>query len=338
MPKDIDVVDLKLHGACIPDQDPFNPNSLNGASFMQYNCNNRSIAYQCNRDCSFCNTSKSIEGELLQCVGAVEKKFYREGANMSNLAAGDFTLRSFTTTRFRANPDRCTFYTVTSYFRPDETSGVKGADAACSNSMPLVQVVRDNKATKGQDCAQVQCTDVTIGDGNLTGLSFNVKCYDSIPARPGTPEGGPGWYLIESTWYNNQCKDSGLDSSVRLSIKHGECSLNSVTKDGTYIKLDLGNLIMTYYGAGDRGCKDTIRTESLKDQLKTDAPKCAAKYVCGGTTMYDLNKNDPATATRLDCSTNFVSSALERNSAQRALSPAAARYLAPFALILYFTS
>ena len=29
-----------------------------------------------------------------------------------------------------------------------------------------------------------------------------------------------GWYLIEKTWFNNLCKDSGLDANIRLALQH----------------------------------------------------------------------------------------------------------------------
>ena len=107
MAQHVEVVDLKLHVACIPEQvlapsflmshaqlplretahcdsgtsapaalmqmgccqDPFVPASLHGGSFMQYNCNNRSIAYGCNEDCSKCNATRSVANELDKCSG-----------------------------------------------------------------------------------------------------------------------------------------------------------------------------------------------------------------------------------------------------------------------------
>jgi hypothetical protein len=115
-----------------------------------------------------------------------------------------------------------------------------------------MQVVRDNKATKGLECSPLPCAEAKLGDGNLTGMYFEVTCVDKMPPKPGTPESGPvircfndlmrfacvratlkgfgvlltghtvqGWYLIEETWFNNKCKDSGLDPNMRIAMEHG---------------------------------------------------------------------------------------------------------------------
>jgi hypothetical protein len=228
----------------------------------------------------------------------------------------DVDNRWFSTTRYRANPDRCTFYTMQSYFKAETESGVEGQDAACSN-MPLSQVVLDNKATQGRDCKLLTCSAAKLGDGNSTGLHFDVKCFDNLPPIPGTPEGGPGWYLIEDTWYTRGCKESGLSSNQRVATKDGQCLLNVLSNDGTFIRLDLERLVRNYYGAGDDQCRNLVRTESLRELLADGDSACREKYVCGGTTMYDRGSNDPSAATKLDCATHFVSFRLERNSARR---------------------
>ena len=51
-------------------------------------------------------------------------------------------------------------------------------------------MVLDNKATNGLDCEILPCDEGKLGDGNLTGLHFDVKCLDNVPPVPGTPEGG----------------------------------------------------------------------------------------------------------------------------------------------------
>jgi len=38
---------------------------------MRYDCNNRSISFECNQDCSKCNGTRSVEPELLKCTGVV---------------------------------------------------------------------------------------------------------------------------------------------------------------------------------------------------------------------------------------------------------------------------
>jgi hypothetical protein len=103
---------------------------------MEYNCKNRSVAYGCNRGCTVCNVTRSLEPELDRCIGmqlscmpcvpdfrlflrtrhlsvltcicahndiasltacaVLKKAIYRVGANMSNLTAGDVTFRSST--------------------------------------------------------------------------------------------------------------------------------------------------------------------------------------------------------------------------------------------------
>lgn len=318
MPKDIELVDLMLHVACIPEQDPFDPSSLNSGSFMQYNCNNRSISYECNRDCSKCNGTRSVRDELDKCVGST-KTIYRPGVNMSNLTAGDVTVRSFSQTSFRANPDRCTFYTVTSFFNPKPDSGVAGADAQCANSMPSVQVLEDNKATQGRECIQLPCTQDLMGDGNATGLYFSVSCFDNVPGVPGTPEGGPGWYLIENTWFDPLCKDSGSDPNTRHALIHDVCVPDVTKKDGTFVKYDLQNKNKYYYGVGDTKCDRQIRFESFAALVAGSASgsECGPKYTCAGITYYDTLTNNPDIATRVDCKTDFFTLSIQRNSSPR---------------------
>ena len=100
MPKDIELVDLRLHVACLPEQvllcigifvivchkccsavefdsktsriylqDPFHAATLHRGTFMRYDCNNRSISFGCNQGCSKCNGTRSVEPELLKCRG-----------------------------------------------------------------------------------------------------------------------------------------------------------------------------------------------------------------------------------------------------------------------------
>jgi hypothetical protein len=101
MPKDIELVDLRLHVACLPEQvlpssfasyacrigvssstlsasvlkcvkqDPFLPGTLHRGSFMRYDCSNRSVSFECNQDCSICNGTRSVEPEALKCRGVV---------------------------------------------------------------------------------------------------------------------------------------------------------------------------------------------------------------------------------------------------------------------------
>ena len=35
------------------------------------------------------------------------------------------------------------------------------------------------------------CAEAKLGDGNLTGMYFEVTCVDKLPPKPGTPEAGP---------------------------------------------------------------------------------------------------------------------------------------------------
>jgi hypothetical protein len=58
-------------------------------------------------------------------------------------------------------------------------------------SASAMQVVRDNRATKGVECRPVPCAEAKLGDGNLTGMYFEVTCVDKLPPKPGTPEAGP---------------------------------------------------------------------------------------------------------------------------------------------------
>jgi len=205
-----------------------------------------------------------------------------------------------------------------SIFKADSESGIAGADAACANAMPLSQMVLDNKATQGRDCKPHLCSAAKLGDGNGTGLHFDVKCFDNLPAIPGTPGGGgAGWYLIEETWYQRGCKDSGTSANVRMATKHGECVLNELSNDGTFVKLDLERLVRNYYGAGDDQCRNLVRTEDLRELLADGATACREKYACGGTTMFHRKTNDPSTGTQLDCATHFVSVRLERNAGPR---------------------
>ena len=326
MPKDIELVDLKLHVACVPDQDPFRPDTWGSVtSYVQYNCYNRSLASGCNADCSKCTNIRDVRPELGKCAG-IQKTV------LSNYSSGQASTRSYSTTSFRANADRCTFFAVTSYFNRKDGSKAAGAATCAAPAMPIAQVMRDNKATRGRACIPQTCAEVLLGDGNKTGLYKDVKCYDSVPAVPGTPEGGPGSYLVESTWYNPQCKDSGMETNVRLALKHGECVLHPVKADGTFVRLDLGASVLRHYPVGDSKCKKQIRSESFKTSIGN---KCHPRYVCGGTSDYDTANNDPTKGTPQDCMTNFVTMAVERNSATSTRTDRLFSVLPPL-LMLFF--
>ena len=116
--------------------------------------------------------------------------------------------------------------------------------------------------------------------------------------------------------------------SVLVPVLSSQCSLDAAKNDGTYVKLDLNKLALSHYGAGDTECKNRIRESSLKDSFKKDAPECNPRYVCGGTTQYDLDVSNPAETTHMDCATNFVTLSIERNDFVKiGDSPNAAQHL-----------
>ena len=125
--------------------------------------------------------------------------------------------------------------------------------------------------------------------GQETGHYFLTDCPDVLPATPGTPEGGKGTYLVEKSWFKNDCTPAENPNIVYARIQD-KCVSDIISGDGRYFKVDTNAKTITQYPSGDNTCSKPFQVDSFADKLyyppttssKASGPFCTQDVMCQG--------------------------------------------------------